>query len=533
MFFIIVSILVSGLLSKALPFDIPNPILQIISGIIISYFFDDGIELEPHSFLFLFIPPLLFLDGWRISKKVLKEEWINISLLSVGLVIFTMFSLGFFIHFIAPSIPLLVALALAAILSPTDPVAVSGITKNLSMPRRVLSILEGESLFNDATGLVAFRVSMLVFVTGSFSIYETMFNFFWVVFSGVLIGFIITKSLCFLRKKFTDKHGEDINLEVIFSLLLPYVSYAIAEFFDASGVLSAVVSGIVISKIEFKDSSLPMTRMRRTAVWDTLQYCLNGAIFVLLGEQIPDIVLSLNMIKDEAGYSNVFDAIYISFVIFIALLLIRFSWSCMFLNLPIYRHERLKSLNFYEVMLLSVSGIRGAVTLAGVLSFPLLLPSGDTFPGRNLSILIATLIIVIGIVFSSIIIPILLKRKIEFNNKTLDINYREKFISQKINEILTSKLEKTFLNLAIESPSLEKKEFYKVADNYIAELQKSFDIYSHKDVKFSHETEVKIKRVLIELVRESIYELENEHQISDSVARKIIRRLDFHDVAFN
>ncbi|HHY0513352.1 TPA: cation:proton antiporter, partial [Vibrio parahaemolyticus] len=110
-FFIIVSILVSGLLSKALPFDIPNPILQIISGIIISYFFDDGIELEPHSFLFLFIPPLLFLDGWRISKKVLKEEWINISLLSVGLVIFTMFSLGFFIHFIAPSIPLLVALA--------------------------------------------------------------------------------------------------------------------------------------------------------------------------------------------------------------------------------------------------------------------------------------------------------------------------------------------------------------------------------------------------------------------------------------
>ncbi|HCZ9172671.1 TPA: hypothetical protein O4G27_004779, partial [Vibrio alginolyticus] len=117
--------------------------------------------------------------------------------------------------------------------------------------------------------------------------------------------------------------------------------------------------------------------------------------------------------------------------------------------------------------------------------------------------------------------------------KTLDINYREKFISQKINEILTSKLEKTFLNLAIESPSLEKKEFYKVADNYIAELQKSFDIYSHKDVKFSHETEVKIKRVLIELVRESIYELENEHQISDSVARKIIRRLDFHDVAFN
>jgi CPA1 family monovalent cation:H+ antiporter len=190
---LLLAVIVSGSLARFT--RLPLPLVQIALGIVLALSFVKTVELKPEIFFLLFLPPLLFLDGWRIPKASLIRDRAVILELSLGLVIMTVIGAGFLIHWLIPAMPLPVAFALAAVVSPTDPIAVSAIANRTPIPKRMLHILEGESLLNDASGLVCMRFAVAAMLTGSFSLSEAFLTFLWVALGGVAIGVCVTWSV--------------------------------------------------------------------------------------------------------------------------------------------------------------------------------------------------------------------------------------------------------------------------------------------------------------------------------------------------
>src|SRR5690606_2249453 len=213
----LVGVLLSGALARALPLPIPLPFVQIAIGFVIAAVFQRGVLIEPEIFFLLFLPPLLFLDGWRVSKLTVLRESSSILQLAFGLVLLTVIGVGYLIHWMIPAVPLPVAFAIAAIVSPTDPVAVEAVSRRVHIPRRMKAILEGESLFNDASGLVAFRFAVAAAVTGTFSLSQAALSFLWVSAAGLSIGAGLTWLVMQLNTMVTQRLGEEPGAEVLLS----------------------------------------------------------------------------------------------------------------------------------------------------------------------------------------------------------------------------------------------------------------------------------------------------------------------------
>ncbi len=285
----LLAVVASGYLTRVLQYwvPVPLPVVQIALGATIAGVFGQGVALDPHLFFVLFLPPLLFLDGWRIPKSGLFRDRGLILPLALGLVVFTVLGAGLLIHWLIPAMPLPVAFALAAILSPTDPIAVSSIAARAPIPPRVMHILEGESLLNDASGLVCFRFAVAAVMTGSFSLVSASLTFLWVALAGVAIGVAVTVGVNRGHAAVSRVFGEEAGTPILISLLTPFGAYLLAEQVAASGILAAVAAGVTMSHVELSGRALATTRVQRAAVWDTVQFSLNGIIFVLLGEQLP------------------------------------------------------------------------------------------------------------------------------------------------------------------------------------------------------------------------------------------------------
>src|SRR4051812_32593969 len=205
----LLAVIVSGYLGRMLPVAVPLPLIQIVLGAVLAGVFQHGVQLEPDIFFLLFLPPLLFVDGWRIPKIGLFRDKVTILELALGLVVFTVVGAGFLLHWMIPAMPLAVAFALAAIVAPTDPVAVSSITARVPMPARLLHIIEGESLLNDASGLVCFRFAVAAAVTGQFSLARAGMTFVWVALAGVGAGVAVTWAITRLHGVLLRRLGDD------------------------------------------------------------------------------------------------------------------------------------------------------------------------------------------------------------------------------------------------------------------------------------------------------------------------------------
>ncbi len=284
------AVVVSGFISRLLPFPVPRPLVQIALGAAIGLAANWRVTLDPEIFFLLFLPPLLFLDGWRIPREELFKDGKTILELALGLVIFTVVGMGLIIHWMIPAMPLAVAFALAAVVSPTDPIAVSAIAQRVPIPKRMMHILEGESLLNDASGLVCLRFAIAAALTGTFSAHDAALNFLWVAFGGIAIGAGVTWLVARAKAWVSRRLGEDSGSQILISLLIPFGAYLAAEHLHCSGILAAVSAGLTMGFVEAKGQALATTRIRRNTVWDVIQFAANGVIFVLLGEQLPMIL---------------------------------------------------------------------------------------------------------------------------------------------------------------------------------------------------------------------------------------------------
>ncbi|MFC5389109.1 Na+/H+ antiporter [Brevundimonas bullata] len=408
--FLLLAVVVSGWVARMT--RIALPLVQIGLGAGVVLITGQSVDLKPDIFFLLFLPPLLFVDGWRIPNEALFRDRVVILELALGLVVFTVLGVGFLIHWMIPAMPLAVAFALAAILSPTDPIAVSAVAARAPIPKRLMHILEGESLLNDATGLTCMRIAVVAATTGAFSLTNAVGTFAWLAVSGIAVGVVVTLAIGLLKGWISRRWGEDVGGQILISLLIPFAAYLAAEAVHGSGILAAVAAGVTMSFTERSGMAQAATRIRRAVVWDTVQFVANGLIFVILGEQMPSIMARAAEVIQTTQHKEVWWLAVYVFAIVAALATLRFVWVWTSLKLTLYRRRGRSApprVGLRLVAVMSLAGVRGAITLAGILTLPFVLSDGTPMPARNLAIFLAAGVIIVSLVLATIALPRLLK----------------------------------------------------------------------------------------------------------------------------
>jgi Na+/H+ antiporter len=534
----LLAVLASGYLVRALPFSLPLPLVQIAIGAAISAVFKQGVVLDPKVFFLLFLPPLLFLDGWRIPKDGLLRDKAVILELALGLVVFTVVGAGFLIHWMIPAMPLAVAFALAAIVSPTDPVAVSSITARVPIPRRLMHILEGESLLNDASGLVCFRFAVAAAVTGTFSLASASLSFLWVALGGVGIGVLFTLAVSMVQRWLSRQFGEESGSSVLLSLLIPFGAYLLAEKLQASGILAAVAAGVTTSIVELGGRVLATTRLQRAAVWNTVQLALNGIMFVLLGEQLPGILEHAAASVEQSGHLNPWWLAVYALAINVGLGLLRFSWVWLSLRLTLlrarHRGERMTKPHWRLILATSLAGVRGAITLAGVLTLPLLMPDGTAFPARDLTIFLATAVILLSLLAASFGLPPLLKG-LELPSEPA-AQREEDLARHAAATVAIAAVEKTQHELSQKTTAADADIYTNAATHVLALYQRRLDCESPEgdaaQLRKADGAERALRLAALQAERAEIFNLARQHRISDELSRKLIRELDLAEARY-
>jgi len=529
----LLAVIASAYLKRMLSGGVPLPLVQIALGAGIAAWSGHGIQLDPEMFFLLFIPPLLFLDGWRIPNTGLFRDRVVILELALGLVIFTVLGAGYLIHWMIPAMPLPVAFALAAILSPTDPIAVGSIASRAPIPKRLMHILEGEALLNDASGLVCFRFAVAAALTGTFSLTSASLTFVWLAAAGIAIGVGVTVAVAWLQGQLTSRYGEPSGSPILVSLLIPFGAYLVAERMHASGILAAVSAGITMSYVELGGQALAATRIQRTAVWDTIQFTLNGVMFVLLGEQLPDILRGASESLEQSGHINSWWLVLYAFAISFGLIALRFLWVWATLRVTLYRRSRRAGAGNGErphwrlLLATALAGARGAITLAGVLTLPLVLPNGDPFPARDLTILLASSVILISLLAASIGLPRLLGG-MYFPEEPAE-RQQEDMARRQAASAAIAAIERAELALAdAHHPDVLPQAAARVIALYEYRLNVA---WSDEDQNKEHfrkldRAERELRLAAMEAERQEIFNLARHHHISDETARKLVREID-------
>ncbi len=533
--FLLLAVVVSGAISRMLPISLPTPLVQILLGASLGLSTSYRVELDPELFLLLFLPPLLFLDGWRIPKDELLKDVSTVVELALGLVLITVIGMGLFIHWMIPAMPMAVAFALAAVVSPTDPIAVSAIAARVPIPKRMMHILEGESLLNDASGLVCLRFAIAAALTGTFSAGTAALNFLWVAGVGLAIGVAVTLAVTRAKAWVTKRWGEDTGSQILVSLLIPFGSYLLAEHFHASGILAAVSAGVTMTFAEISRQAMAVTRMRRNSVWDTIQFALNGIIFVLLGEQLPAILAGAKETVALTGHSAPWWLGVYIIAIDAGLAALRFAWVWVSLRLTILRKRdrdsALQSPDWRLVAAMSFAGVRGAITLAGVLTLPLALDDGNPFPARDLAIFLAAGVIIVSLVLATVALPLLLKGLVMPPDQS-------KQAEEDAARIATAEA----AIRAIEQRQHALAEEYGEADLYAAAGARVMDFYRERiesrtnglsDARKAEEQLVReFQLVGIKAEREALLGLGRSRAIGSGIAQKLNRELDLSEARY-
>ena len=523
---------------------IPLPLIQIGIGALIAWP-QKGLHIafDPELFLLLFIPPLLFADGWRIPKREFFAMAKPILLLAFGLVFITVLGLGYLIHWMIPSMPLTVAFALAAVVSPTDAVAVSAITRNLGMPHKTMHMLEGESLLNDASGLVALKFAVAATLTGLFSWSDVAKDVTWMAVGGLGLGALMGWGFSHARDIVTRRVGDVAATQmVLLLLLLPFASYIVGEKIGVSGILAAVAAGITTNFADLGRGNFISERMQTEGIWSIMEAAFNGAIFLLLGLQLPSIIGHSLM---DAGPDWWKLLLYV-LVITVALLAVRWAW----VTVAVVRSLR-KAHNEGRVtdkpshllnLATTMAGIRGAVTLAGALSIPMVLPSGDAFPARHMLIFLATGVILLTLILGAISLPLILR----FMPKHEDTEQQQE---ERAARLAACKAAITSLTLSEEDKQSHDEQwvaqYQEVVGRIIQEYrsrielleenlnktgtEETEEVVEERRQRYIREMELRLKCLKVE--RDTLYAERHAHRINDEVLRATVSELDLAEVS--
>src|SRR5450432_389518 len=382
---------------------IAYPIFLVIGGLLISLIpGTPRVGISPDLIFLIFLPPLLYEAAWYTSWPNFWKMRVPIALHGFGLVIVTSIIVAYISEKMVPRFTLSIGLLLGGIISPPDAVAVGAVMKFFNLPRRIKTVLEGESLVNDAASLTVFRFALTAVISGTFVFQKAAVSFVMVTVMGILIGLIIAQIIYFAHKLFTTS----TSVATALTLITPYIMYLTAEHFHYSGVL-AVVSGGLFLSYRAHEILNHKARLQSHGVWSTLSFILNGLIFIMIGLQLPIIVNGLK-------YYTLTEAIRYGLWISLLIIAIRLVWFFLVAYIPRwmsknYRIRHGKPAN-REIFLVGWSGMRGVLSLASALAIPVLLADGNEFPERDLVLFISFVVILVTLVLQGISLPWLIRK---------------------------------------------------------------------------------------------------------------------------
>ncbi len=394
---------VAAVAGLARRFSVSYPIALVIFGLLCSLFpHVPRIPLPPSVVFMVVLPPLLYVSAWQTSWREFRYNLISISSLAVLLVFFTAIGVAFAAQWWLPGFDWRLGFLLGAVVSPTDAVAATSIARRVGMPQRIVDVLEGESLLNDATGLLAFQFGIEMVVQGTTPTFARgVLELAWLIAGGVLVGLVIGAAVIWL-----ERWVDDGPVEIALSLIVPYAAYLAGDAAKASGVIAVVVCGLLVSRQSSSFFS-PRVRLQATAVWDALEFLLNGFVFILLGLQLPYV---LSGIRGESHAQLIGYAVAFSLILVVLRMVWMFPasqaawWVRTHLARQTYEKPRFK-----QVFVVGWTGMRGVVALAAAYSLPYTLNDGSPFPERNTIIFLTFSLILVTVVLQGLSLPYLVR----------------------------------------------------------------------------------------------------------------------------
>ena len=527
-------VIIGSFLNKYIP-RIPAALFQIILGFLVSYLaIPLHFEFESEAFMALIIAPLLFTDAYKASRSELWLYKRPIVYMAVGLVITTVVVVGYFINYIIPSISLGAAFALAAILSPTDAVAVKSITKGMKLPKGLMSILEGESLLNDAAGIVSFKIALASIITGTFSLSRSSREFFITAIGGMILGVLIGLIIVSIKLVNRKYLNTEPSILVIIQVILPVATYFIAEEFHLSGIIAVVFAGILLNFERYLRQGDSLDNQAVVSIsynQDTISYVLNGFVFVLLGYLLPGIFRNMITYPDLDVQTAMFYVILIT----IALIITRFTFVYIF-YVSFQQHTFKTSRNIVEffktkqldvgnysrleyALITSLCGIHGTVTLATALMIPLTIgTTGEPFPLRNAILFIGSGVVLLSMIIGTIFLPLIIKVEDE---ETEYINNARSIV---LNDVINELQEKYYNKLNSDSERMG----YAVAIKKLQEQQIYFCNNRTELIKYNKQLAKLVRKAEQEKVNEVLAKYDNNRflkrvfEVRDWRLRKLV-----------
>lgn len=485
-----------------------------------------GISIPPDWILLIFLPILLMEAAYFTSLRDFKHNFRPIMQLAIGLVIATTFAVAGVVNWLAPEIGLALGFILGAIISPPDAVAASAVIRTMNVPKRTSSILEGESLVNDATGLVLYGFAVATVVQGAFSPKLALLEFVWMVSSGLVFGVCIA----WVYMKFLFPRIQDTAIEILSTLLLPYGIYIMSHALQSSGVIAIVAAGLTVGWLQ-PEVFTSRFRIPAASVWQMVTFIMNGVVFLLIGLQLPTIWNEMH------GYETR-ELIKLSAAVIGVTIAIRFIWCFAFAYgtkfIPFIPKKQTYPA-WQNIFIIAWTGMRGVVSLATALALPLTLSDGSAFPHRNLLIFIAVVVIIFTLIVQGLSLPFLLRKlSLRYNSNLLYEDWNARVIAAREAMAVLQNLK---MKDGIHVPALNR-----IISHYEDRLESLGDgpntplVASEIPQAQNHpilQAENHIWDKVLSAERRAILELRKKFQISDDVMHNIIHEMDLLATRFN
>jgi CPA1 family monovalent cation:H+ antiporter len=493
---------------------VPYPLTLILAGAVIGFLPKSKIiEIEPNLILGIVLPPVLYYAAFGISFREFKKNWSQIISLALGLVAFTTIVIGVLFKWIFPEFPWALAFTFGAIISPPDAVAATIILKRFSISNRLLTVLEGESLVNDASALVIYRLCILALLSGVFSFSDASADFVLKVSGGVGVGLLSG----YLFQNFSRQFLEPI-VGVVFSFTIPYVIYIVADYLNVSGILAVVTNGLIGSQVLLRHHS-PFRRILGYAVWDIFVILMNCFVFILIGLHLKSITSTMtsHQMFEYTGY-----AFFFTF----AMIVVRMFWVFAKSAIPYFKammspkHNTLCPQILRESTLIGWAGMRGIVSLTTALALPFVLPNDLPLEGRNEVVFITFVVIMLTLLIPSLTMPFLIRR--------MNIPEAPHHQDIQVKKQLASVAEET-VNELYNQKKINNHEWNYLADFFKLKFR-SLEIASTKIDSFQNLEYA--KNLIIRAQRKKLIEIWEHLEIDDKTLGEIEHELDLEETHF-
>ncbi|WP_328396610.1 Na+/H+ antiporter [Streptomyces sp. NBC_00390] len=516
---IAVSAAVAGAARRA---PVPAPLLLVTAGLIASYV--PGVPdyvLDPHIVLPLVLPPLLHTAALDSSYLDLRANARPIALLSVGYTLFATVTVGYFAYLLVPDLPLAAALVLGAVVAPPDAVAATAIARRLGLPHRITTILQGESLVNDATAITAYKVALAAAVGAGAGWADGVREFALAALGGIVVGLALMVPIHWLRTHLTEP-----LLQNTLSLLIPFAAYALAEQVHASGVLAVVVVALYLGHHDWQVDFA--TRLQEGAVWKVVAFILESSVFALIGLQLSFVVSGL-------GAYGVVESLTYAVGVFAAVVVMRFVWVFPATFLPRMLSARIRErepdTNWTAPLIVGWAGMRGVVSLAIAFSIPMVTEDGEPFPARNL-VLFLTFTTVIGtLVVQGLTLPPLIRvLKLPARDVYAETLAEAQAQSQ-ASAAAEQQLEQLLADPGNRLPQPLADRLRSVLERRRNSVWERLGSVNEETGESADDTYRRLAREMIAAERDVFVELRNLREIDDEMMRTLLRRLDLEEAA--